>query len=36
MLSVRKLSFHYRGGDPILRDVSFDAEAGALRGAAGQ
>ena len=28
MLSVRKLSFHYRGGDPILRDVSFDAEPG--------
>ena len=28
MLSVRKLNFHYRGGNPILRDVSFDAEPG--------
>ncbi len=28
MLSVRELSFHYRGGDEILQNVSFDLPAG--------
>ena len=28
MLNVENLSFHYRGGPPVLRDVSFSLEAG--------
>lgn len=28
MLSVRDLSFRYRGGAPVLKNVSFDAEDG--------